>query len=76
MIATEPGVIEPEQPCPTCGAPLRDEHGGGDGSTNEPVALWQCENQHWWAQSAGFGWMPIDPGNIAAETASITVEEA
>ena len=48
--------------CPICGVRLVLERSlptaAGDGITR----IGQCENQHWWFQSAVFGWIPIDPG--------------
>ncbi len=55
-------------------APL-NERGAGDDATNETVRLWQCENSHWWMQSVGFGWMPIDPGVVAGEAPTVTVTD-
>jgi hypothetical protein len=56
--------------CPTCGAELAPEL-----SSRSYAGVWlgRCQNQHWWLQSAMFGWISIDPAAIT-EAGGTTME--
>jgi hypothetical protein len=68
-------MTDPTLCCPTCGALLQTEQQIIEDATAGSIRLWQCEHGHWWLQSPGFGWMAIDPGDIAADAATTTGEE-
>jgi DNA-directed RNA polymerase subunit RPC12/RpoP len=65
-------MIEPERRCPTCGARLLVELRMSDTTSDAPVLVWQCEQQHWWLQSMVHGLVPIEPDATAREAATTT----
>ena len=75
MVREGEGMTDPERLCPTCGALLVEERSVRDAASDAPVLVWRCEKQHWWLQSLVHGWIPIDPGIIAAEEATTTLED-
>jgi hypothetical protein len=62
--------------CPRCGARLIPEQSVRDTEAGESLWIGQCENQHWWLQSAALGCIPIDPGGMAVNRATTTTEDA
>jgi hypothetical protein len=61
--------------CPLCGARLIPEHSVRDAEAGESLWIGQCENQHWWLQSPVLGCIPIDPGGMAVNRATTTMED-
>ena len=68
-------MTEADRRCPTCDALLVDERRARDVASDAAIPVWQCEQQHWWMESMVLGWMPIDPGAMAAEVTMTTVED-